>query len=183
MTKQCRMHKKYRLSLFLFALMFTTSYSYALEQKIGFVNTARLLKEAPQAEAARKKLEKEFAPRDKKIVQMQKKLKSMDDKLAKDASIMSDVARKKMERKIVAQKRDIKRSREEFTEDLNIRRNEELNKLQKLIYDTILKLAKEDTYDVVLGESVLYASKRIDVTENVLVRLKQLHKKQASDQK
>lgn len=169
--------------IILICLVLTTSFTYAADQKIGFVNTARLLKEAPQAEAARKKLEKEFAPRDKKIVKMQKKLKSMDDKLAKDASIMSESARKKMERKIVSEKRDIKRSKEEFTEDLNIRRNEELTKLQKLIYDTILTLAKEDKYDVILGESVLYSSKRIDVTEKILARLKSLYKNQTSDQK
>ena len=43
----------------------------AQDLKIGFVDTARVLKEAPQADIARKKLENEFAPRDKKIVDMQ----------------------------------------------------------------------------------------------------------------
>lgn len=156
---------------------------YAADQKIGFVNTARLLKEAPQAEAARKKLENEFAPRDKKIVKMQKQLKKLEDKLIKDTAIMSDSARKKMERQIVAEKRDVKRSREEFTEDLNIRRNEELNKLQKLIYDTILGLAEDENFDIILGDSVLYASKRINVTERVLVRLKKEHKVTTTDNK
>lgn len=157
--------------------------AFATESKIGFVNTARLLKQAPQAEAARKKLENEFAPRDNKIVKMQKKLKKFEDKLGKDATIMSDGARKKLERQIVTEKRDIKRSREEFTEDLNIRRNEELNKLQKLIYDTIIDLAKDESFDIILGDSVLFASKRIDVTEQVLARLKKEHKITATDNK
>lgn len=144
----------------------------AQEPKLGFVNTARILKEAPQADKARKKLEFEFAPRDKKIVAMQKRLKTLEDQLAKDAAVMSESARKKLERQIISDKRDIKRSKEEFTEDLNIRRNEELNKLQKLVYDTILALAKEKQYDLILGDSVLFASKRIDVTDQVLTRLK-----------
>lgn len=88
-----------------------------------------------------------------------------------------------MERQIVAKKRDVKRSREEFTEDLNIRRNEELNKLQKLIYDTIQGLAVDLGFDVILGDSVLYASKRIDVTEQVLARLKKNHKATTTDNK
>lgn len=153
--------------------LFMISYPLlAAEMKMGFVNTSRLLKEAPQAEEARKKLEFEFAPRDKKIVAMQKKLKSLEDRLLKDATVMSDEVRKKLERQISTEKRNIKRSREEFTEDLNIRRNEELNKLQKLVYDTIVALAKEQHYDLILGDSVLFASKRIDVTDQVLSRLK-----------
>lgn len=154
----------------LFGLM--ANVASAAEAKLGFVNIARILKDAPQAEKARKKLEFEFAPRDKKIVEMQKKFKKLEDRLAKDAVIMSETARKKLERQIISDRRDIKRSREEFTEDLNIRRNEELSKLQKLVYDTIVALAKEQQYDLILGDSVLFASKRIDVTDQVLTRLK-----------
>ncbi|MDH5181192.1 MAG: OmpH family outer membrane protein [Gammaproteobacteria bacterium] len=155
----------------------------AEEIKIGFVSMARLLKEAPQAEAARKKLENEFAPRDTKIVAMQKNLKKIEEKLGKDATVMSDAVRKKLERQIVAEKRDIKRSREEFTEDLNIRRNEELNKLQKLIYDSINGFAEDENFDIILGDSILYTSKRVDVTERVLARLKKKHKATTSENK
>lgn len=165
--------KRIKTGCILFCLLgLMSNVASAVEAKLGFVNTARILKEAPQAEKARKKLEFEFAPRDKKIVAMQKKLKALEDQLAKDAAIMSESAKKKLERQIISHKRDIKRSREEFTEDLNIRRNEELNKLQKLVYDTIVALAKEQKYELILGDSVLFASKRIDVTDQVLKRLK-----------
>ena len=132
-------------------LFLETGIVYAADLKLGYVNTARLLKEAPQAEEARKKLENEFAPRDQKIVKMQTKLKSLEDKLTTNTGKILDKDRKTLERQIITNKRDIKRSREEFTEDLNIRRNEELNKLQKLVYDTILKLAKEQKYDLILA--------------------------------
>jgi len=160
------------VSLVVLSLLASPVFALEPEVKLGFVNTTRILKETPQAETARKKLEFEFAPRDKKIVAMQKNLKMLEDKLAKDAAVMSDGARKKLERQIISDRRDIKRSREEFTEDLNIRRNEELNKLQKLVYDTIVAFAKEQQYDLILGDSILFASKRIDVTDQVLVRLK-----------
>ena len=65
--------KIYSLSFIFFALVTT---AYAADTRIGIVNTAKLLKEAPQAEAARKKLESEFAPRDIKIVELQKSIKS-----------------------------------------------------------------------------------------------------------
>lgn len=165
----------FRLRYYLFGLCSLLTLNagsvIAAEMNVGFVDTARVLKQAPQAELARKKLESEFAPRDKQVVEMRKTLKSMEDELAKDASVMSELVRKKKERAIISQKRDIKRAREEFNEDLNIRRNEELAKLQKLVYEVIIALAKDENYDVILGDNVMFASKRVDVTDKVLERL------------
>jgi outer membrane protein len=171
--------KKYIYSL-VFIFVALTSSLYAADTRIGIVNTANLLKEAPQAEAARKKLESEFAPRDAKIVEMQKSIKALEEKLSKDSAVMSEAARKKEEREIVSQKRDVKRIREEFTEDFNFRRNEELGKLQKLVYETILTLAKEQKYDIILNESVIYASQQVDVTANVLDELRKMYKSSQS---
>jgi len=167
----------FRTYIILLSMFASVSAVYAADTRIGIVNTAKILKEAPQAEAARKKLESEFAPRDAKIVVLQKTIKALEDKLTKDAAIMSDTARKKQEREIVSKKRDVKRSREEFTEDFNFRRNEEIGKLQKLVSETILSLAKEKQYDIILNESVIYASKQVDITINVLERLQQIFKK------
>jgi outer membrane protein len=158
------------------AVILSASVVQAADTRIGIVNTAKILKEAPQAEVARKKLESEFAPRDAKIVELQKTIKSLEDKLSKDAAVMSEAARKKQEREIVAKKRDVKRGREEFTEDFNFRRNEEIGKLQKLVSETILSLAKEKQYDIILNESVIYASKQVDITSLVLERLQQIYK-------
>ena len=150
-----------------------TTHVLAQDIKLGFVDTARVLKEAPQAERARQKLESEFAPRDEKIVDMQKQLKTLDDKQARDIAVMSDTAKRDLERDIIALRRDIKRAREEFTEDFNLRRNEELTRLQKIIYENTVSVAKEQGFDLILSDSVLYTSKRIDITEVVLQRLRQ----------
>ena len=167
-------------SFLLFVLSLIAFSANAADTRIGIVNTATLLKEAPQAEAARKKLESEFAPRDVKIVELQKQIKKMEESLSKDAAIMSETARKTQERDIVSKKRDVKRSREEFTEDFNFRRNEEIGKLQKLVTDTILSLAKEKKYDIILNESVIYSSQQVDITTSVLEKLRTLYKKNQS---
>lgn len=164
--------RKFWLQYIALTLFFMSGVSVSnAEARIGFVNIALVLKEAPQADAARKKLEDEFAPRDDKIVAMQRKLKQMEEEMAKDAGVMSDEVRKKKERQIVLEKREIKRTREEFNEDLNIRRNDELNKLQKLVYDTIVALAKDKDFDIVFGDNVIYASETVDLSEQVLERL------------
>lgn len=144
----------------------------AADLKIGYVDTALVLREAPQAEMARKKLKDEFNPRDEKIVVMQNQLKQMTEQQDKDDKVMSNAARRDLERDILTLKRDIKRAKEEFTEDFNLRRNEELAKLQQLIHKTTVAVAKDKDFDIILSDSVLYTSKRIDITDLILERLR-----------
>ena len=153
---------------------------HAAELKIGVVNAQKVLEQAPQAEAARKRLDGEFAPRDKAVTEMQKELRRDEERLEKDGAVMSEPERSKLEREIVAQKRDFKRKQEEFREDLNGRRNEEFGRLQKLIADVILNVAKSGGYDLVLTDGVLYASDKVDMTDTVLQRLATMEKEPAS---
>ena len=159
------------LSFFLTA-GFALSNVVAAELKVGAVNAAMILEKAPQAEQARKQLEKEFAPRDKKLVGLQKKIKSNDDKLVRDGAVMSESERVKLERQIISQKRELKRKQDEFREDFNIRRNEEFGKLQKRVYEAIVAHAKKEKYDLIISDGVIYASDTVDITEQVLQRLK-----------
>jgi len=153
---------------------------HAAELKVGVVNAQKVLEQAPQAEAARKRLEGEFAPRDKAMVDVQKEVRKNEEKLEKDAMIMSEAEKQKLDRELTAQKRELKRKQEEFRDDLNARRNEEFGKLQKRIADVILAAAKEGGYDLVLTDGVLYASDKVDMTEMVLKRLAAMDKESAS---
>lgn len=146
--------------------------SVLAEVKVGFVNTSRLMEEAPQAQSASKQMETEFAPREKELISLQREIKQMEDKLSRDGAVMSESERNKAERELLNQKRDLKRSQDEFREDLNIRRNELLSSLQKELNDAIVALAKEEGFDLVLFEGVVFASDRIDITDAVLERLR-----------
>ena len=163
----------FRFFVFVLSLVFFNPSVYAQDIQLGFVNTTQIMNEAPQADAARERLKNEFKSRDEKIVALQNDLKALEEEINKNSPIMSNDIRNKNERKIVSLKRDIKRAKEEFNEDLNIRRNEELAKLQKQVYETIVAVAKEKNYDVILGDSVLFASKRVDLTGQVIEKLKQ----------
>jgi outer membrane protein len=144
---------------------------------IAVVNIPQVLEQAPQAEAVRNRLQSEFAPRNAKLVAEQKKVKDLEDKLARDGAIMADDQRRKLEREILGQKRDINRSRDELTEDFNIRRSEELSNMQREITLSIVGLAKEKGYDLILENGVIYASERVDITKEVIERLKQDYEK------
>jgi outer membrane protein len=145
---------------------------FAEDYKIGAVNTIRLLEQSPQAENMRAQIEKEFAPKDRELVAAQKKLKDMEDRLAKDAAIMSETERRNLERDIINDRRELKRSQDEFREDLTFRRNEEMAKIQKEIIEAIQSVAKQNGFDIVLTEGVIYASPKVDITAMVVDALR-----------
>lgn len=160
---------KTKIVLFL-GLLLAANASYA-DLKIGFVNIPAVLEKAPQAEKAKKRLEQEFSPRDKQLVAQQKEIQSMDEKMAKDAAVMGESARVNMEKDILNKKRDAKRAQQEFSEDFNVRRNEELGKLQRRIVEAIREIAKAQNFDLLLTDGVIYASDKIDVTSQVQQKL------------
>lgn len=143
------------------------------DARVGFVNTPRILEQAPQAKMARERLEQEFAPRDSELAAAQKALKAQEEKLARDGAIMGEEERRKLEREVLTQQRDLKRAREAFTEDLNLRRNEEFARMQREVGDAIVAIAKKEGYDLIFETGVVYASERVDLTEKVLTLLRQ----------
>ena len=155
----------------LFLLLNLISVVSAADVKIGFVNATRLMNEIPQATNLKEKLQFEFAPRDKKIADMQTNLKKLEDTRSKNASILTEEHKGKLDHEILKLTRDIRRSREEYLEDLNIRRNEGLGVLQKLVTEAINSYAKTNKYDFIFSSSVLYASERVDLTGELITYL------------
>ncbi len=162
------------LTAFLTALLlFSAGQATAADTyKVAFVEVARLMRDAPQVEAVRKRLKKEFARRDEDLVAQQKQVKKLEEKLQRDGAIMSEAEAKRLERDILSRSRKIKSSQTEFQEDLALRQNEELGKLRKVIAEVITQVAKEDKIDVVLEAGVVYVSDRANITDKVLARLK-----------
>ena len=155
----------------LFAVASVFSASATAEMKVGFVDTAKLMESAPQVKAAQSNIEAEFAPREKELVELQRKIRAQEDRLARDTAVMSEAENSKLERDILSMRRDLKRSQEEFRDDLNIRRNEVLAKLQREIFDAIVAFAKDKKYDLILGQGVVYSSDRVDITDDILKQL------------
>ncbi|MBK8534974.1 MAG: OmpH family outer membrane protein [Candidatus Competibacteraceae bacterium] len=154
------------------ALVLPVSLAQAADVKLGFVSIAKILNSAPQAEAASKRLEQEFAPRQKGLVEAQKSLRKQEEKLSKDGAVMSESQRRSLENEIRNQARELKRTSDEFREDFNLRRNEELGKFQKQVLEVINSVAKEEGFDLVVNDSAtLYFSPQVDATEKVLKRL------------
>jgi len=141
--------------------------------KIGVINVARLVEGSPQFQAAQKKLEDEFGPRQRDLAAMQQRLRSQQETFTRDAPVMGEEERLNLERQIRDGQREFQRTESELVEDFNLRRNEELGRLQRDVLVKAQEYARAQRFDLLLADqSVVFASTAVDVTEAVLAVLK-----------
>ena len=160
------------LKAYLVVLLLLASSLAMADMKIGFVNTERVFREAPIAIAAQKKLEKEFAPRDVELQKMAKQARDLQSQLEKGSAMLSDNDRRNKERDLANINREYQRILREFREDLNVRRNEELTKVQDRARKAIQSYGEAEKYDVIL-EDAIYFSPKIDITDHIIHMLTQ----------
>jgi outer membrane protein len=139
----------------------------AQEFKIGFINTDRIFRDANSAKAAQAKLEQEFMRREKELNDQGNQLKTIADKLEKDAPTLSEAQRSTRQKQLGDQDRDFQRKRREFQEDLNVRKNEELQLVLERANKVVKQVAEAEKYDVVVQE-VVYINPKHDITDKVL---------------
>jgi outer membrane protein len=157
------------LALFLGASALLAN-AQAEEVRLGYVNTDRIFREANTAKAAQAKLEQEFSKREKELVDIGNTLKTASDKLEREAPTLSEAQRNSRQKSLVDQDRDFQRKRREFQEDLNARKNEELQQVLERANRVVKQVAETEKYDVVLQEAV-YVNPKLDITEKVIKAL------------
>ena len=141
--------------------------------KIGFVNTARVLKEAPQARKVEERLKAEFEPREAQIKEKRSEILALEDIMKSDYPPSSNT-RRKLEREIRLKVSQLKFLEQEFREDQNLRRNEEIRELQQVISNVLKTQGDSGEFDLILTEGVSYVSDQIDITTQTIEMLKQL---------
>ena len=139
--------------------------------KIAYVNMAKAIETSPQAEAVLKQLKSEFDPKDQKLTAQREELRKIEEELEKTALVIKESDRQELEKKVRDLRRLIKRDTQEFREELNVRQNEELRKLERIVLKVVAKIAEQDKYDLIIHQGAIYASNRIDITDKVLEEL------------
>ena len=141
--------------------------------KIGVVNLAALVEQSPQAETVTKKLQDEFGPRQRELAALQQSLRTKQETFQRDAQVMGEQERLNLERQIRDGEREFQRSQNEFLEDLNLRRNEELGALNREVMQKAQEYARAQKFDLLLvDQTLVFYSTAIDVTDEVLALMK-----------
>lgn len=149
------------------ALAVAASASYAQDFKIGFVNTDRIIRDSAPAKAAQTRLEQEFSRREREVETLGTQLRTASERLERDAPTLSESQRAVRQRQLVEMDREFQRQRRLFQEDVNQRRNEELQQVLERANRVIRQVAEAERYDLIIQEAV-YIHPRHDITEKVI---------------
>ncbi|MFZ2268548.1 MAG: OmpH family outer membrane protein [Azonexus sp.] len=139
------------------------------ELKIGFVNIQRIVRDAPAAIKAARKLDQEFGRRDAELQAMAKDVQARQEALRSTPSL-SQTARAQKERELAELTREYQRKGEQFQEDLNVRQNEENAALIERANNAIRQIANSENFDIILQDAVAVGD-RIDITDKVIKAL------------
>lgn len=140
--------------------------------RIGYVDMKRLLDNAPQVVAGRQKLEREFAPRDDALNADERRLTELRARQDREGASLERNQADALKREIDALDRAIRRNRDNMRSELKARSDQELDRSWREINNAVVEFAREYNIDLIVPSPVVYANPRIDITDQVLERLK-----------
>lgn len=160
------------------AMLLASVQGTAAEVKIAVIDPNRIVEESPQYEEAREMLSTEVKEREAELVAQQEDVDRLSERLERDGALMSEEELKRLQNDIRTRKRRLRYAKAELQEDFALRQTELRTRLVKQVEEVVRQLAKEQEIDVILSEGLVHFSRRVDISGDVVERLKQEFKKQ-----
>lgn len=167
------MSRRWLTYLILAVLPFTQP-ATAADVSVAVVDVVRLQKEVPQVARVREKIKAEFATREVKTIEQGEQIAKLEERLLKDRAKLSDVEAKSLQRDIRSRTLRLENDKEELESDRRLRLNEEMDHLRLVLSEVIAEVAKAEQLDIVLESGVTWVSERANITDKVLVRMREL---------
>jgi outer membrane protein len=164
-----------RLSLHILVLLLPlcVGTTTAADISIAVIDPNRIVEESPQYQEARRMLSTEAKDRETEVLDQQDDLDRLTEKLERDGALMSEDELQRLQTDIRARKRRLRYAKAELQEDFALRQTELRTKLVKQVEEVVQRIAKEKGIDVILSEGLVYFSDRVDISGEVVERLKQ----------
>lgn len=161
---------------FIMILVASSSAVAAENYKIGFVSVEKILTEAPQVGAVNTSMMERFGGKKDELQAMEKEIKSMQENYKRNELVMTEDKLNELKTKIIGQMQAFKQKEATLSQEVATMRNQELAVLQKSVREIIEDIAKSGKYDLVLSEGVVFADDKLDITEQVLDKMKKSFK-------
>lgn len=150
------------------------AFAHAQQQaRIGYIDLKRLLDNAPQMASTNERLREEFAERDRRLKTDEARLAELQEKQRRESGMTTADVSEALSAEIDALDRKIRRTRETLRDELRRRSEEETELRWREINEAVAAYARENAYDLITHGPVFYASPSIDITDQVLARLRE----------
>ncbi len=143
---------------------------------IAVINVPLIMHEIPQAKESQAAMAKEFGPRQQELQTLDQEGQKLSQEL--QSGKLTGQALTDAQRHLAQLQSDFNLKGRALQEDANRRGREEQVKLGGLVQQAVDAIAKERGLQLVLkGESVAYAVKAVDISQDVIDRVAAQHKK------
>ncbi|MDX1902480.1 MAG: OmpH family outer membrane protein [Gammaproteobacteria bacterium] len=136
---------------------------------IAVVNVQEIFQQSPRISDLNKQLQKQFKPRQDKLIAAQKSLQDEMDAFKKDSATMNQKEKDKLQKKIASDQDSLSKDAGEFQQDLGKEQKRILGGVQTDLNNIIASISKKNGYTLVLdSQAVVFSSDSTDITKDVM---------------
>ena len=134
-----------------YALFAVCSIGIASAQKVAVINSQKAVLDSDEIKKAQVDLETKFKPRQDKIVQLQKDLQTIQSQL--QSGKLNAMGEQELTADGQKKQRDLQRFQQDLQDDVNLERNDILQRSGTRMQEVVKKLAEEKGLDMVVDVS------------------------------
>lgn len=157
--------KQFAALLLLMFSMVGVGITKEIPLKIGIVDSHQLLERYSGYIDVIAMLDKEFLDKDKVLIERRNNIDQVRTQLLQAGDDIDQL--RTLEREILNLEREFARLSDEFRQEYNLRKNEELYKMQRRINDAILTYADQNGYDLILESGLVYSKEELNLTDRI----------------
>lgn len=147
-------------------------------QKFALVDMEYILRNVPSYEMANEQLNQVSQRWEKEVEELSKEAQTMYKNYQSDMVFLTDDQKKKREEEIVAKEKEVTDTRYKYfgpEGELYKKRQSLMKPIQEDVYNAVKAVAEEKGYQAIFdrasSQSIVFASPRIDVSNDVLAKL------------
>jgi len=130
------------------AIFAVASIGIASAQKTAVINSQKAVLETAEIKKAQVDLETKFKPRQDKIVQLQKDLQTIESQL--NGGKLNAMGEQELRAEGTKKQRDLQRLQQDLQDDVNLERNDILQRSGTRMQEVVKKLAEAKGLDIVM---------------------------------
>ncbi|MBQ75055.1 MAG: hypothetical protein CMQ20_08525 [Gammaproteobacteria bacterium] len=160
------------LAILVFGIFAFTSQVVIAEVKIAVVDVQRAILNSEQAKTLLGQIQEEFKADEDSISQIQSNIAALLERLQKDADVMSEAEKRRIQQEIEEYNNDFQYERQKLQKAINTRQTELFSGTEAKIQRAIEDLVRKNDYDLILPRgAALYAGDLYDITRKVTEKL------------
>lgn len=164
--------------LIIFITLFVVTGVFGQQQRIGVVDTEKILKRIPEYNTAQKQLDQLSGTWEGEVEALMLEASGMEKSYRAEKVLLTDEMRKEREEAIAKKQKEARELQRKYfgpKGELFKKRMELVKPIQDQVYNAIQDVALRRKFDLILDKAnaltILYVSDKMDISDEVLVKL------------